>query len=136
MATKAKKKVIYFMSLMAFLSTIFFPTRTMFGQGEKSAASTKKRDPFVALVNSQGKIKAKEELFPSIAPKSLSMNIVLKAIIWDEARPLAMINNKVYGQGSEITKGLIVEKINPNDVVLNDNGNPVVIQLRKAVKND
>jgi type II secretory pathway component PulC len=97
----------------------------------------KKRDPFVALVHSDGKIKTREELFPPPVKKSsLSMNIVLKAIIWDEERPLAMINNKIYSEGNEIAPGLTVEKIQQNSVVLNDNGSLVTIPLRKIEKSE
>ncbi|HOW35911.1 MAG TPA: general secretion pathway protein GspB [Candidatus Omnitrophota bacterium] len=94
----------------------------------------KKRDPFVALVNSNGTIKRDSELFPAPKLSAALMDIVLKAIIWDEKRPLAMINTKVYSEGMEITQGLKVEKIYPNSVLLNDNGNPITIQLRKTVK--
>lgn len=95
----------------------------------------KKRDPFVALVHSDGKIKTKDELSPIIQKKSsLSMNIVLKAILWDEERPLVMINNKIYSEGKQITEGLTVHKISPNSVELDDNGTIVNIQLRKIEK--
>ena len=100
------------------------------------ASGPKKRDPFVALVNSNGKIKSSDELFPVIQKKPLSMNILLSAIIWDVKHPLAMINNKVYSEGSEIVTGLRLEKINPASVVLNDNGDEVIVPLRKSIKNE
>lgn len=107
-----------------------------FAENDTSTLYGKKRDPFVALVNSNGTIKREDELFPVAKKKSLSMNIALKAIIWDEKKPLAMINNKVYSEGKEIAEGLKVEKIYPGSVVLNDNGSLVTIQLRKTVKNE
>ena len=95
--------------------------------------SRKKRDPFVALVNPDGKIKSQEELFPAAQGKSLPFNIVVSAIIWDEKRPLAMINNKIYSEGKEIGE-LIIEKIQPNSVIVNDHGAHITIQLRRNEK--
>ena len=94
----------------------------------------KRRDPFVALVSAEGKIKAFSELFPVVKEKPLSMNIAIKAIIWDDKRPLALINNKIYPEGGQIAEGLTVEDIQPNTVTLNDNGNRVTVQLRKIEK--
>ena len=58
----------------------------------------KRRDPFVALVSAEGKIRAFSELFPVVKEKPLSMNITIKAIIWDDRKPLALINNKIYAE--------------------------------------
>ena len=98
------------------------------------AQEQKRRDPFVALVGSDGRIKTFSELFPVIKEKPLSMNITIKAIIWDDTRPLALINNKIYPRGGQIAEGLIVEDIQPNSVTLNDNGNRVTVPLRKIEK--
>ncbi len=102
-----------------------------FAQDSEWDAQHKKRDPFVALVSTNGKIKTAEELFPVIKSKPLSMNISVRAIIWDEKRPLVLINNKVYAEGAEIAGGLKVDKIAPNSVTLNDNGNLVTLPLKK-----
>ena len=95
----------------------------------QNAQLPKKRDPFVALVNSNGKIKTKDELFPVLQRKAVTLNVALTAIIWDEKRPLALINKKIYARGGQIAEGLIVEDIQPNSVMLDDNGNRVTVPL-------
>ena len=100
----------------------------------QNGAVRKKRDPFVALVTPDGKIKTERQLFPPEATPTLSMNITLKAIMWDERRPLVLINNKVYEEGALIAQDLTVEKILPNSVVLNNQGTPVTMYLRKPQK--
>lgn len=127
---KSAKDLVSFIVLFFLL----FATTLSFAQGAYSTSDRKKRDPFVALVNSNGKIKSDDELFPLLQGKRpLSLNVVLNAIIWDDKRPLAMINNKVYSEGKDIG-GIILEKINPNGVVLNDKGNLVTVELRKLKK--
>lgn len=103
----------------------------------ENTPSRKKRDPFVALVNSNGKIKSEREIFPDLQ-RPLLINVSLTAIIWDEKKPLAMINGKIYSEGSFIggMEGLTLEKIYPNSVILNENGNLATISLRKAIKNE
>lgn len=130
------KKRFYLTTGFFVLGSVFFLSIIRAGLAENGTNSLqgKKRDPFVALVNSNGTIKRDSELFPAPKLSSALMDIVLKAIIWDEKRPLAMINTKVYSEGMEITKGLKVEKIYPNSVLLSDNGNLITIQLRKTVR--
>lgn len=132
----AVNKILTSWAGLAFLCLSFYGVLSASAEDRSTEDLPKKRDPFVALVNSNGKIKTGAELFRPVEKKPLSMNIVLKAILWDEQRPLAMINNKIYSEGKEIAPGLILEKIQPNSVVLNDNGNQVTVQLRKAVKNE
>jgi len=115
----------------ALLATFAF---CVFAEDGKSAGERKKRDPFVALVDYTGKIKSYEDLFPTTLKKPLSADVAVKAIIWDEKRPLAFINNKIYGEGAEIAKDLTIEKINFDSVVLNDQGNAVTVKLRKTSK--
>ncbi len=129
MSKRKKKSVSVFTLIFLLTSTAF-----SFAQEGYSAENRKKRDPFVALVNTNGKIKSDDELFPaSMGKRPLSLNVVLNAIIWDDKRPLAMINNKIYSEGKDIG-GIILEKINPNSVVLNDKGNLVTVELRKLKK--
>ena len=116
--------------LGAFLLTTF-----SLAQNPAPPSEKKKRDPFVALVRPDGKIKSSEELFQTVGPKPLSMVVDLTAIIWDEKRPLAFINGKVREEGAAIAKGLTLMKIHPNSVELSDNGNPVTVTLRKTIKN-
>ncbi len=98
----------------------------------------KKRDPFIALVDSNGKIKPPERLCPDLKKDLVEIDVTLAAIIWDENRPLAMINGKVYSEGSEIGNipGLVLERIYPNSVIINKNGNMVTVPLRKVLKNE
>jgi len=100
-------------------------------QAVSSSNKAKKRDPFVALVKSDGKIKSAEELFPIAEEKPLSVHITVNAIIWDEKRPVALVNGKVYPEGAKIAPGVIVEKIDPRSIVVNDNGSLVTIKLQK-----
>ena len=52
-----------------------------------SSQGKRRRDPFVALVSAEGKIKTFSELFPIVKEKPLSMNIAIKAIIWTTRGP-------------------------------------------------
>ena len=99
-----------------------------------SAADVKKRDPFVALIDSAGKIKSYNDLFSVASGKPLSADVALKAILWDEKTPLALINNKIYKEGATIVPGLTVENIAPDGVTLNDRGASVTLKLRKSLK--
>ena len=47
--------------------------------------------------------------------------LVLKGILWDSQRPLAIINGEVVGTGSFI-KGVVVKRIAPDHVVLTVEG--------------
>ncbi len=122
-----------------FLSMVFLAGVFSAGVGAETTSSAlerKERDPFVALVDSTGKMKTYEDLFSSSTPtkQSLSADMKVKAILWDKQRPVVLINSKIYSEGSVILDGLSVQKINPDSVILNDQGNPVTIILRKTRK--
>ena len=103
-------------------------------QKDPETGETKKRDPFVDLVDASGRIKTGDELFES-SQKVVPTNIVLKGIIWDEKRPLAVINGKIYGEGVTIAEGLVLEKINIGSVILRTRDNQIIkIELRKREK--
>lgn len=94
--------------------------------------SLKKRDPFVALINSSGKMKTDQELFPADPQKVIvAFDAVLSAILWDGKKPLALINKKIYTQGATLSEGVILEKIDKNEVTIDDNGNPMILKIRK-----
>jgi hypothetical protein len=91
----------------------------------------KKRDPFVDLVDANGRIKTEDELFPS-SQRVLPQAIILSGIIWDEKRPLAVINGKVYGENAKIGEGLILEKIDIDGILLSTSDNQKIrIDLKK-----
>ena len=130
-----RKEKIFCFTILLFIAEFSFVLMGITAEGDEMQQTEKKRDPFVALVDSNGKIKSKEDLFPETRMKrSLSMNINVKAIIWDETKPLALINNKIYSEGKEITEGLVVRKIYRNSIDLDDNGNIVTIPVRKPEK--
>ena len=116
------------------LSLFFASCAFVFAETIISATDVKKRDPFVALIDSAGKIKSYQDLFPVASGKPLSADVALRAILWDEKTPAALINNKVYKEGATIVPGLTVEKIAPESVTLSDRGNPVTLKLRKSLK--
>lgn len=92
-----------------------------------------KRDPFIPLVDSTGRVKEASELTRPVQ-SLLPLNISLKGIIWSKTNPLAIINNKIYKEGDKIFEGLILEKINLESVILNDRGEKIQINLRKKEK--
>lgn len=104
-----------------------------FCQREEVDFSKMKRDPFVSLIDSTGRIKSKAELMRPVEVL-LPLNILLKGIIWDKKTPLAIINDKIYREGAQIFEGLVLEKINSDSIILNDRGNQVKIYLRKKEK--
>lgn len=102
-------------------------------------AKQMRRDPFVPLVDQQGNMRSGEDLF--MPTKDILPQVVLKGILWDERNPLAVINNKVLSEGAQVPLGdtgfsriIILEKINPESVVLNYNGREFMIKLRKKEK--
>ncbi|MFZ5800467.1 MAG: hypothetical protein ACOY3D_03695 [Candidatus Omnitrophota bacterium] len=94
----------------------------------------KKRDPFVALVDPDGRMRTQDEL--SRAPqKILPAAIILKGIIWDAQRPLAVISGKVYAEGAAVSADITLEKINKDGVVLKTSDNQKInIELKKREK--
>ena len=92
-----------------------------------------RRDPLIPLLDSTGRVKAETELVRPVEV-FLPLNISLKGIVWSKDSPLANINNKIYHEGDKIFEGLILEKINPDSVTLNDRGEKVKIYLRKKEK--
>lgn len=103
-------------------------------QKNPETSTVKKRDPFVDLVDASGKIKTEDELFES-SQRMVPADIILKGIIWDEKRPLAIINGKIYREGATIAEGLVLEKINIGSVILKTQDNQSVkIELRKKEK--
>ena len=123
-----RKKVLLaalFLSLLAGS----FPAQAGTGTGTE-----KKRDPFVDLVDSSGRIKTEDELF-QLPQQFIPASLVLKGIIWDKKRPLAVINGKVYGEGAVIMGGLVLEKINMTGIILRTPDNQKIeVELRKKKK--
>lgn len=104
-----------------------------------SFAKEIRRDPFVPLVDSQGNIRSGQNLF--VPAGEILAKIVLKGILWDAKNPIAVINGKVLSEGSELvvedagfSKTVIVQKINPESVILNYNEREFEIKLRKKEK--
>lgn len=54
--------------------------------------------------------------------------LVLKGILWDSQRPLAIINGEVVGKGS-IIKGMEIKRIEPDYVVLDVGGEEKVLLI-------
>ncbi len=109
-----------------FILSVAFVSHDIFSQSLK-------RDPFVPLLDSTGRVKPESELARP-AETFLPLNISLKGIIWSKNVPLCNINNKVFHEGDKVFEGLTIEKINPNYIVLNDRGEKVEIYLRKKEK--
>ena len=121
------KLIISLLFILMFLG----PAATLKGT---ETGEVKKRDPFVDLVDASGRIKTGDELFES-SQKVVPTNIVLKGIIWDKKRSLAIINGKIYGEGATIAEGLVLEKINIGGVILRTRDNQIIkIELRKKEK--
>ncbi|HOX55041.1 MAG: hypothetical protein PHI86_02480 [Candidatus Omnitrophica bacterium] len=104
-----------------------------------SFAKEVRRDPFVPLVDNQGNIRSGQNLF--VPAEEIAAKIVLKGILWDAKNPIAVINGKVLSEGSQLivedagfAKTVIVQKINPDSVILNYNDREFEIKLRKKEK--
>lgn len=97
------------------------------------------RDPFIPLVDNQGNIRSGQNLF--VPAEEIMSKVILKGILWDEKNPLAVINGKVLSEGSQLaiddegfSKIIIVQKINPDNVILNYLDREFEIKLRKKEK--
>ena len=77
-------------------------------------ASHDKRDPFIPLVDRKGRPVAIVEGSLQFKVSDLS----LEGIIWDETKPLAIINDQVVGCGDKVS-GVTVVKIEKDKVILN-----------------
>ncbi|MCM8771088.1 MAG: hypothetical protein NC936_04395 [Candidatus Omnitrophica bacterium] len=73
---------------------------------EEAEALKLRRDPFTT-----GVLANQEEILPS--------DLSVYGIIWDEARPLAIINENIVKAGDKIGQNIIV-KIERNCVIIND----------------
>jgi len=105
------------------------------GEESKEKAPVKKRDPFVDLVDASGRIKTEDELF-STFQRFVPSTIILKGIIWDTKRPLAIINGKIYTEGASIGEGMVLEKIYANSVVLKGQDEQrMTVYLKKKKEN-
>ncbi len=94
-----------------------------------------KRDPFLPLLDAAGREKADSELVRS-AEVNLPLNISLKGIIWSKTSPLVVINDKIFREGDLVFEGLILEKINPGSIILNNRGERIEIVVRKKEKKE
>lgn len=78
-----------------------------------------KKDPFTPPV-----ISAVEK-----AGTEVLAGVRLEGIIWDEKKPIAVINDKVVSIGDEVSGARIVE-IRQNEVIFDVNGQMVSVKLR------
>jgi len=123
------KKTILILSLVIFLPVLAC------GEEGNVKAPAKKRDPFVDLVDASGRIKTEDELFEA-GQKFISSAVVLKGIIWDKKRPLAVINGKIYSEGATIAEGLVLEKISSEGIILKGQDEQRIrIDLKKKKEN-
>jgi hypothetical protein len=55
----------------------------------------------------------------------------IKGIIWNDERPLALVNDQVVGVGERLDDGALVTEINPSSVKFTKRGNRYVLVLRE-----
>ena len=55
----------------------------------------------------------------------------IKGIIWNDAQPLALINDQVVGVGERLEDGALITEINPNSVKFSKRGKRYVLVLRE-----
>ncbi|MDP8260670.1 MAG: general secretion pathway protein GspB [Candidatus Gygaella obscura] len=73
-----------------------------------------KRDPLIPLLDKDG-LRPKSELFEKA---ELPIEINLSGIVWNKDVQFAIINGKIVKENEEVARGLILEKINLESVVL------------------
>jgi len=122
-----KANIIDSVMIMTVIMTIF-STCNSYANNKKNI-NVPKRDPFVALVNRDGTLRSVEDLFKP--DEAVPIEIKLKGILWGKKQPVAIINDKIFKEGSEITKGVILEKIDVNSVIVNYQGRKITTYLRK-----
>jgi len=76
-----------------------------------------KRDPLLPLIDAQGMPRSNEDLFKQ-AEYNLPIAVKISGIMFSESAPFAVINGKVFKVGDSITEGLVVNKINPDNIIL------------------
>jgi len=103
-----------------------------FAENKKSAL-IKRRDPFVSVVDKDGKIRPIEDLFKPVH-EILPIDIELKGILFGGGQPRAVINDKILKEGSEVVEGLVLKKINVDNVIFEYRGQQVMIEIRKKEK--
>ena len=77
-------------------------------------ASHDKRDPFLPLVDKKGRPVSIVEG----GVQFKASDLYLEGIIWDEVKPMAIINDEVVSSGDKI-RGVTIEKIEKDKVILN-----------------
>jgi hypothetical protein len=67
----------------------------------------------------------------TVSPEAISRGYSIKGIIWNDAQPLALINDQVVGIGERLDDGALITEINPSSVKFTKRGNRYVLVLRE-----
>jgi hypothetical protein len=67
----------------------------------------------------------------TVSPDAISRGYSIKGIIWNDAQPLALINDQVVGIGERLDDGALITEINPSSVKFTKRGNRYVLVLRE-----
>jgi hypothetical protein len=62
---------------------------------------------------------------------ALSLGYTIEGIVWDEASPLALINNQVVGTGDRLNDGSLIVEITPKRVRFTKNGKKYFLEFRE-----
>ncbi len=91
--------------------------------------SNGKRDPFVPIVDLKSGIRSAEDLLGRPKEVVIPIKLELKAIIWDESRPLVVLNGKVLTE-QDVIPGTDVKvlKINRDHIIVNYGGKESIIK--------
>ncbi len=91
-----------------------------------------KRDPFIPLLDKDG-LRPRSDLFEKA---ELPIKIDLSGIVWNKQVQFAIINGKIVKENEEVTRGLTLEKINSDNVVLEYGGRSTKVYIGGPKKDD
>lgn len=61
--------------------------------------------------------------------ESKSINLKLNGIIWDDKKPVAVINNDIVKSGDKLSNNIVVVEIKKDRVILNDGSKNIELKL-------
>lgn len=86
------------------------------------------KNPMTPLIAEPKLAIAKSE---DAAAADVTRGYSIKGIIWNEERPLALVNDQVVGVGERLDDGALITEINPTSVKFTKRGNRYVLVLRE-----
>ena len=126
------KKTALVISLLVLLSLGF---EFCYSKQDFTYNDFNKRDPLLPLVDSQGNPRTDAELFRQ-AEYNLPLTVKVSGIMFSNNAPFAVINGKVVKEVDSLSEGLVLTKINLDNIILTYGNRPIKISIGGVKKDE